>query len=527
MPIRKSRVSGVVSSGTTADRPLNPSIGDTFYNGTTAALEIYTEEGWQAASSGGSSSSEYKFNVVLQSPQASATLGEPAPAGSYTISSTAGDTSFDTYLYDANGTRVGYSDSAAIIASADFVKIIVVGGTTGDLLVFSSSSTTTATESTDNEDAGAYIDSLSTSLVANVNDSITVTGGNFSSNVAVKFVGTNNVEIDAKSVTRLSVNELLVVRPDSFGSATAPYSLSVENPNVPKASGSGKAKTGSVGIFAVTGGVEAIANGYKTHTFTSNGTLVVQGTFTNAEVLMVAGGGGGGYQVGGGGGAGGVIYASGNVSMAAGNYPVTVGGGGAGGKQGVRAYDGNNSTIGSIATAYGGGGGANHTSTQNSTNGTGWPGGSGGAGTGTNNNGGTAGGASIQPTVNFGIANTGYGNAGGGGVASTWAGGGGGGAGEVGYSGTPNVGGEGGDGIEVAISGTPTYYGGGGGGCNSSSAGTNAGGLGGGGRGTGDGNPTVAKDGSSFTGGGGGGVRDTSGDGGNGGSGIIIIRYPY
>ena len=53
------------------------------------------------------------------------------------------------------------------------------------------------------------------------------------------------------------------------------------------------------------GGTETIpGDGYKYHTFTSNGTLVVT-TGGDVECLVIAGGGGGGSFAGGAGGAGG------------------------------------------------------------------------------------------------------------------------------------------------------------------------------------------------------------------------------
>ncbi len=50
MAIRKSSISGT-PKGATADRPANPSIGDTFNNGTLGVEEIYTASGWVAKSS--------------------------------------------------------------------------------------------------------------------------------------------------------------------------------------------------------------------------------------------------------------------------------------------------------------------------------------------------------------------------------------------------------------------------------------------------------------------------------------------
>ena len=48
MPIRKSSISGT-PFGETAGRPANPSIGQTYYNGSLGYLEIYTSQGWFAA----------------------------------------------------------------------------------------------------------------------------------------------------------------------------------------------------------------------------------------------------------------------------------------------------------------------------------------------------------------------------------------------------------------------------------------------------------------------------------------------
>jgi hypothetical protein len=65
--------------------------------------------------------------------------------------------------------------------------------------------------------------------------------------------------------------------------------------------------TAAGGGVSATGGTETDVGGYRYHTFTSSGSLVVS-TGGSVEVLLVAGGGGGGASStgGGGGGAGGV-----------------------------------------------------------------------------------------------------------------------------------------------------------------------------------------------------------------------------
>jgi hypothetical protein len=108
--------------------------------------------------------------------------------------------------------------------------------------------------------------------------------------------------------------------------------------------------------------------------------------------------------------------------------------------------------------------------------------------------------------------------------ASWRVGGGGGGASSSGTAGASNIGGNGGNGSASSITGTSvTYAGGGGGGTNSA---VNPGGAGGGGagrrettQGFGAGTPGAVN-----TGGGGGGA--IVGIASNGGSGIVIIRYP-
>ena len=261
---------------------------------------------------------------------------------------------------------------------------------------------------------------------------------------------------------------------------------------------------------------------YAIHTFITSGTFTptsvpVGGT---VDYLVVAGGGGGG-RYGGGGGAGGLIYATSQAVASGTSYVVTVGGGAPGwpgdAQSGGNAAPGINSTISAInVTAYGGGGGGLY---GNPTGGNGANGGSGGGGGGSNG-GATAG----------GTATVGQGNAGG--TSSNQAsnnGGGGGGAGAAGTSGVSSSG-AGGIGAPYTISGTSTYYAGGGSG--NQLSGTLAGGLGGGGTGFAAGvTGTTAMDGTANTGGGGGGARDNTISGvwraGNGGSGIVIIRYRY
>ncbi|MBL7815007.1 MAG: T9SS type A sorting domain-containing protein [Saprospiraceae bacterium] len=235
----------------------------------------------------------------------------------------------------------------------------------------------------------------------------------------------------------------------------------------------------------------------------------------SVEYLVVAGGGGG---ASGGGGGGGVL--TGTTSVSAGqSYTVTVGAGGNAGTGITRGTNGGNSVFGSTIAIGGGAGGGYTSDTPNA-------GGSGG------------GGGFDQPSVTVATGTLGQGYSGGrSGFTSYGAGGGGGGAGAAGSNAsTLHIGGAGGNGIASSISGTTTYYGGGGGGGINDNIqpvvtanGGGAGGLGGGGNGSsmgwGSGAYFNGTSGATNTGGGGGGTDPESTLAGNGGSGIVIIRY--
>jgi len=285
------------------------------------------------------------------------------------------------------------------------------------------------------------------------------------------------------------------------------------------ASNSVTPKAAVVGCAATASGTYTTIDnvpGYKIFKFTGNGSLIVSTGCNNAEALVVAGGGGGGgYLAGGGGGAGGVIETS-SLSLSTQSYSVTVGGGGAGGPNtSTSVGNGANgaSSIFSSLTAIGGGGGGVGGSILDSAA-DGKLGGSGGGGGGDN--------------IYFcagGAGTLNQGNAGGQCVKSSpYPAGGGGGASQAGTNGTGSQSGKGGDGVTSNITGSPIIYGGGGGGgASTNGASAGAAGLGGGAAGSSTPGGTASA-GVANTGGGGGGTRN--GIGGDGGSGIVVIRYP-
>ena len=276
----------------------------------------------------------------------------------------------------------------------------------------------------------------------------------------------------------------------------------------------------SVGAKA-TGGTVYSDDTYYYHVFGSTGTFTPLSALT-ADVLVVAGGGGGSR---GGGGAGGLAYYA-SQSLTATGYTCTVGGGGAGatdseGGNGVKGTSGGNSSFTGLTAAVGGGGAG----ADNSSNNNGLSGGSGG---------GSGYGRPSSDTRATGTA--GQGSSGGLALSDSTtytSGGGGGGAGAQGTdvnSGT-KTGGVGGVGISTysswgtatgigeSVSGTYYLAGGGGGGGN-----TYAGGAGGYGGGAAGKNTGSSNNGLAYTGGGGGGNADGVVCG-NGGSGVVIVRY--
>jgi len=307
-------------------------------------------------------------------------------------------------------------------------------------------------------------------------------------------------------------------------------------------------------FIVATGGTITCCGDYKIHTFTGPGTFTVcsvAGTPTNniVDYLVVAGGGGGHGKVvptsdnASAGGAGGFRYflnttcaptacapgaprngygsptpSGTEITVTATSYPIAVGAGGAGNPGNSDGCAGANSTFSTI-TSTGGGAGVS---------GNGQPGGSaGGAGRGS-----PIGSGNTPPVTPSQGSNGGTGAPSSGDDAGS-----GGGALGVGSPTGSNAGSAGGAGAGIPSAfGTSGencgsyYYFSGGGGAGVSRidcASAVAGGIGGGGNG---GRPSAVagQNGTDNTGGGGGGpVRNFNQAGGNGGSGIVIIRYKY
>jgi len=284
----------------------------------------------------------------------------------------------------------------------------------------------------------------------------------------------------------------------------------------------------------------AISGNCKIHTFTGPGTFCVSaiatcGANNVVSYMVIAGGGSGGTvptgNATGGGGAGGFReYKSsatpytaspldGNpcgtaITVSASPYAITVGGGGASVCSGnTNGNNGNPSTFSTI-TSTAGGYGASYSPVP----GVGGPGGSGGGGSGgaRDKAGGTGNTPPTTPAQGFA-----------GGTSATppapddGPGGGGGGATVVGTSGTA-ANGPGGAGATTEISASSVVYSGGGGAAQNPNGPGGTGGAGGGGAGG-----TSGTAGTVNTGGGGGGAGTGANPSGQGGSGVVILRYKF
>lgn len=216
---------GGIPSGETADRPSNPNIGDQFYNGTLGVLELYTATGWLPATGAND------FNVVLTGSETAVTLDKDYFSGAYTIASALDDQSFDIYLLDNLNNAAGYSNTPSINATGNFNKIVVYGGTAGDLLSFSYKTTFTTSVSTTDTILAPYVISVSATDLPNVDDTLTITGGNFANDIQVFFEGANSYSQQAKSVVYGSSTSIVVTRPDNLIEDNAPYTIRLVNPN--------------------------------------------------------------------------------------------------------------------------------------------------------------------------------------------------------------------------------------------------------------------------------------------------------
>lgn len=523
MPIRYSS-SGGTPFGGTSDRPSSPLKGQTFFNGDTGILEIYTGSAWRPTN--------IPFGNTAGRP-ANPTIGQPYFNG-------------EVQRLEVYNTTYGWQNIVAETPGVTgYAGTVVETNTTNTISITGTNFTSGATAALIGTDGTEY---AATSTTVNNLTSITATFGAISAALEpydIKVTNPSNLYGVYYDILTVNDKPIWQTAAGSLGTFSKLSSISVtvvatdeENNTITYSVASGSSLPSGITLNSSTGVISGTLPDVAsdtTYTFTLNASdglntsqsrvFSIMSQFQiNVEALVVAGGGGGGYDRGSGGGAGGLIDHP-TFKMSRGTqYTITVGNGGTAGNSGnVVGGTGGNSILGSL-TALGGGGGNMTGAGQN--------GGSGGGGGWNTSTAGTG----LQPSQAGDSGTYGYGYAGGAGGSNII--GGGGGAGAAGSSSSPSTSSNrpnGGIGRQSSITGTSTYYAGGGGGgqaFDGPSGNTTPyfylqgfGGTGGGGNGGntngGAGFPGTANTG----GGGGGGANIPQGVGAAGGSGVVIIAY--
>jgi hypothetical protein len=381
---------GGIPTGVTADRPESPSIGDVFYNGSTAELEIYTSTGW-VPNSRDWGAGEY----VPQAPT----------IGTATTSSVTSDVTV-TWTLNKNG-------------NSPLTSIIItpfLNGTTAQ-----TSQTAATASSTSATIIGLTMESSYTFKVQAINAIGTSQFSDDTNSVTIPVFFTTDFLVVAGGGGGTTVNNVTA----QGGGGAGGFRSSVTT------SGGGAAALDPLTLstdtnWSVTVGAGGGVNAKGSNSVFSNITSLGGGRNSNSDASTRDGGSGAGgaatttaFSAGSGtagqGSGGGAGFGSNTVGLRSGG-----GGGGAtnvgsGGASSVGGAGGNGAATninGNSVTYAGGGGGSNCGS------GSGGAGGSGGGGTGgvEGNNNGSAGGANTGGGAGAGTSNTWVGGAGGSGI---------------------------------------------------------------------------------------------------------------
>ena len=162
-------------------------------------------------------------------------LGKSFGTGNYICTSSLSDSSLDIYLLGSDGSVAGYANATTatttVVASAPFQYVVVYGATSNDTLTFQYKTVVSpASNSTSDLVIGPRVISVSASSLKNIDDTTTITGQNFATDVAVAFTGTGYSSTAAKSIVRASSTSLLVTRPDNLPPSASPFTITVTNP---------------------------------------------------------------------------------------------------------------------------------------------------------------------------------------------------------------------------------------------------------------------------------------------------------
>jgi hypothetical protein len=163
-----------------------------------------------------------------------ATLSREFGAGTYLIEAASSDADLVIYLGSSAGANVGTSTAGAgtITASAAFLYVTTENANASNAIVFTSVTAATLATKTDAVWAPPTITDITPSGLPNIDDTTTITGTNFATNVDVKFrKSDNSTLVSPKTTVRGSATSIIAGRPDSFAVGDAPYDVIVTNPS--------------------------------------------------------------------------------------------------------------------------------------------------------------------------------------------------------------------------------------------------------------------------------------------------------
>jgi len=167
----------------------------------------------------------------------SVTLENVKQAGTYNISIESGDNSFDIYLLDNDGALVAYTNSTTVAPTGLFQIVVVLGVADSEIISFSYAGNVNNPDGEgDQPGAAAYLESISPTDLPSIDDTATITGGNFGADTEITFESGATV-LPAKSITVSSSTELLVTRPDGLIEDDAPYTVRAVTTGVPEPTG--------------------------------------------------------------------------------------------------------------------------------------------------------------------------------------------------------------------------------------------------------------------------------------------------
>ena len=207
------------------------------------------------------------FNVAITGSYVSVTFDKEYSAGAYTMTTALGDSTYDIYAINASGTVVGYTKTPSLTTSGGFIKLVILGGSNSDLLSFAYKTTYTSASDSDEIATGPVFESCSPSALPDVDNTTTITGRNFASDITVTFSGTGYTTTAAKAVVRNSPTSLTVTRPDNFPVSVGTYTITLTNPSATSPTGSNS----HIGTNVVNGGTNpSWTTGTTLPTFTRN-----------------------------------------------------------------------------------------------------------------------------------------------------------------------------------------------------------------------------------------------------------------